>query len=77
MCARAHRENKLQKEFDSDLGKWLLCRLMVKQGYSGTDVAKHMEKTEASTCAHPNLNENAIQNIEAVKPTPVEFSRTL
>ena len=77
MCARAQREYKLQKDLDSDLGKWLLCRLMVKQGYSGTDVAKHMEKNEASTCAHPNLNENAIQNIEAVKPAPVEFSRTL
>jgi hypothetical protein len=76
MCARAHRENELQRDFDSDLGKWLLCRLMVKQGYSGTDVAKHMEENEASTCAHPNLNENAIQNIEAVKPAPVEFSRT-
>ena len=77
MCARPHRGNELQKDVDSDLGKWLLCRLMVKQGYSGTDVAKHMEKNEASTCAHPNLNENAIQNIEAFKPAPVEFSRTL
>jgi len=46
MCTRAQREYKLQKDFDSDLGKWLLCRLMVKQGYSGTDVAKHMEKTK-------------------------------
>ena len=67
----------MQKDFDSDLGKWLLCRLMVKQGYSGTDVAKHMEKNEALTCAHPNLDEDAIQNIEAVKPAPVEFSRAL
>ena len=77
MCARAHRENELQRDFDSDLGKWLLCRLMVKQGYSGTDVAKHMEKNEASTWAHPNLDVDTIQNIEVVKPAPVEFSRTL
>jgi hypothetical protein len=76
MCARAQREYKLQKDFDSDLGKWLLCRLMVKQGYSGTDVAKHMEKNEALTCAH-NLDEDTIQNIEAAKPAPVEFSRAL
>jgi len=36
----------MQRNFDSDLGKWLLCRLMVKQGYSEEDVAKHMKKNE-------------------------------
>jgi hypothetical protein len=39
----------MQRDFDSDLGKWLLCRLMVKQGYSEADVAKHMEKNETLT----------------------------
>ena len=77
MCARAQRENKLQKDVNSDLGKWLLCRLMARQGYSGTEVAKHMEKNEASTCTHTNLDEDAVQNIEAVKPAPMDFPRTL
>ena len=36
----------MQRNFDSDLGKWLLCKLMVKQGYSEEDVAKHMNKNE-------------------------------
>ena len=36
----------MQRDFDSDLGKWLLCRLMVRQGYSEADVAKHMKKNE-------------------------------
>jgi hypothetical protein len=39
-------EKKLQKNFNPDPGKWLLCKLMVKQGYSETDVAKHMKKNE-------------------------------
>ncbi len=36
----------MQRNFDSDLGKWLICRLMVKQGYSQATVAKHMKKHE-------------------------------
>jgi len=70
-------ENNLQRNSDSDLGKWLLCRLMVKQGYSEADVAKHMEKNETLTRVHPNLDEDTIQNMEAFKPAPVEFSGTL
>jgi len=34
---------RAQRNVDSDLGKWLLCRLMRKEGHSGTDIAKHMK----------------------------------
>jgi hypothetical protein len=37
----------MQRSFDSDLGKWFLCRLMVNEGYYEADVAMHMEKKEA------------------------------
>ena len=76
MCTRIE-EDSLRRNFDSDLGKWLLCRLMVKQGYSEADVAKHMEKNKTLTHLHPNLDEGTIQDMEEFKPAPVEFSGTL
>jgi hypothetical protein len=60
---------------ESDLAKWLLCRLMVKQGYSETDVAKHMEENEALLCAHPILDDT-IQNVKGVEPTSPAFLET-
>jgi hypothetical protein len=33
----------MQGNVDSDVGKWLLCRLMLRQGYSETDVAEQMK----------------------------------
>ena len=68
-------EKNLQRNYNHDLGKWLLCKLMVKQGHSEADVAKHMEKNETLTRVHPNLDEDTIQNMGAFKPAPVEFSR--
>ena len=54
----------MNRDVDPDLGKWLLCRLMVKQGYSQTDIAEHMKKNENSECTHPNLDEISTQDIE-------------
>ena len=59
----------MQGNFESDLAKWLLCRLMVKQGYSETDVAKHMEENEALLYAHP-ISDDTIQNVKGLEPTP-------
>jgi hypothetical protein len=41
--ARAQRRRKMQRNVDALLGKWLLCRLMLKKGYSETDIANHMK----------------------------------
>ena len=59
----------MQGNFESELAKWILCRLMVKQGYSETDVAKHMEENEALLCAYPVLDD-PIQNVKGLEPTP-------
>ncbi|MDH5690780.1 MAG: hypothetical protein OEY81_05070 [Candidatus Bathyarchaeota archaeon] len=53
----------MQRNFDSDLGKWLLCRLMVKQGYSEEDVAKHMEKNETLTTHRQLETQQSISRI--------------
>ena len=65
----------MQGNAESDLAKWLLCRLMVKQGYSETDVAKHMEKNEALLCAHLVLDDT-IQNGKGLEPTSLVFLET-
>lgn len=54
----------MQRDVDSDLGKWLLCKLMVKQGYSQIDIAEHMKKNENSERTHPNLDEILSQDFE-------------
>jgi hypothetical protein len=36
-------KRKMQGNVESDVVKWLLCRLMLKQGYSETDVAEQMK----------------------------------
>lgn len=57
---------------ESDLAKWLLCRLMVRQGHSETDVAEHMEENEALLCAHPVLDDT-IQNVKGLESTSLAF----
>ncbi len=54
----------MKRVFDLDLGKWLLCRLMVKQGYSQTNIPKNMKKNENVEDTHPDLDENSTQDIE-------------
>ncbi|MDH5390907.1 MAG: hypothetical protein OEZ18_06150 [Candidatus Bathyarchaeota archaeon] len=53
----------MQRNFDSDLGKWLLCKLMVKQGYSEADVAKHMKKKETLTTQRRLETQQSISRI--------------
>ena len=65
----------MQGNAELDLAKRLLCRLMVKQGCSETDVAKHMEKNEALLRAHPILD-NTIQNVKGLEPTSLAFLET-
>jgi hypothetical protein len=72
---RAHRgKREMQRDVDSDLGKWLLCKLMVKQGYSQIDIAEHMKKNENLERTHPNLDEDTTQDIEASHAGEVALS---
>lgn len=54
----------MKRVVDLDLGKWLLCRLMVKQGYSQTNIPKNMKKNENVEDTRPDLDENSTQDIE-------------
>ncbi len=53
----------MQRDFDSHLGRWFLCRLMVKQGYSEEDIAKHMEKNETLTTHRQLETQQSISRI--------------
>jgi len=53
----------MQRDSDSDLGKWLLCRIMVKQGYPEADVAKHMKKKETLTTRRRLKTQQSISRI--------------